>query len=228
MFNPIPQMIQPSQHRRGAVGGTRIMAGLALILSFLAFLMAGVVMLRTGPEGGGLRANLESFRAEAGEVLSDIRARFRRGGDEEPGESVDTDETGEESAATGAETASPAQSAVPDEAGEEDGGLIELDRIREKVDEIEDKVVSEDESAGDMLDELKEDVARLKDFSREDASGMLDRIGESLTSIRKTVAEDSAEAAKRLRALSEDLVRRSREQTERLRAGSEPTPAPED
>lgn len=218
MINPIPQMLQPSQHRRGAFNGTRIMAALALLFSLLAFLMAGVVMLRTGPEEGGLKANFESFRAEAGKVISEIRNRFR-GDEAEP--APDEGESASEAAASDAP-----QSTVPDEAGEDDGSLIELDRIRERVDEIEDKVLAEDESAGDLLDDLREDLVGLKDFSKEDGREMLDKIGETLSGVRKSIAEDSAEAAERLRELSEDLVRRSREQTERLRTEPDPTPAP--
>lgn len=206
MFNPIPHMLQPSQHRRGAFNGTRIMAALALLFSFLAFLMAGVVMLRTGPDEGGLNANFESFRAEAGKIFSEIRDRFAGGDESDDGE----DETAAEAASSDAP-----ESAVQEEADDGDG-LLEIDRIRERVDEIEDKVLAEDETAGDLLDDLKEDLVGLRDFSKEDGREMLDKIGDSLSSIRKTIAEDSAEAARRLRALSDDLVRRSREQNERL------------
>lgn len=217
MINPIPHMLQPSQHRRGAFNGTRIMAALALLFSFLAFLMAGVVMLRTGPEEGGLKANLESFRAEAGKVISEIRDRFR-------GDEAEPARKDGETASEASTSASP-ESAVPDESAADDDGLIELDRIRERVDEIEDKVLAEDETAGDLLDNLREDLAGLKDFSKEDRRQLLDKIGNSLSSIRNTIAEDSAEAAARLRELSEDLVRRSRDQSERLR--SDPDAAPE-
>jgi hypothetical protein len=211
-------MIYRSQQRRGAFNGTRIMAGLALLLSFLAFLMAGIVMLRTGPEGGGIKANLESFRAEASRVIGEIRDRFR--GDETPA----TAPGGEEAAAAPqAGSAESPQSTTPEEGDE---GFLELDRIRERVDEIEGKVLSDDGTAGDTLDELKEDLARLKDFSKDDARELLDRISDSLTSARKSIAEDSSEAARRLRALSEDLVRRSREQTRHLRTQPESTPEP--
>jgi hypothetical protein len=201
-------MIRNSQPRRGAINGTRAMAALALFFSILACLMAGVVMLRTGPEGGGVQANLQAFREEAGRVFGDLRARFSGG------------ESGDE--ASEAPAPEPArETAAEPKIGEDESGL-KLEAIKERVDEIEEQVRNKDATAGDRIDALKEELARLKEFTTGRGGPLLDQIGSALTDARDRLADDSAEAARRLRVLSDDLVRRSREQTERLRSGPGP------
>lgn len=240
-------MIQRSQLRRGSFNGTRFMAGLALLFSFLAFLMAGVVMLRTGPEGGGLKANLRTFGDEAGKVFSDLRSRLAGGEGSKAGSGPGTPYGGESGPPSGdspaAGTASSedtwtsgaGSSRVSTTDGEADQGGesdIEIDAIKERVDEIKDKVLAEDKTAGDTIDELKKDLAELRDRTKNRGGPLLDEIAQALTDARKSLAEDSAEAARRLRELSDDLVRRSREQTRRLMAdptpGAEPGDSPAD
>lgn len=225
-------MMQRSRARRGTFNGTRMMAALALLFSFLAFLMAGVVMLRTGPEGGGVGANLKAFGEEAGKVFGDLRARIAGGGDAGSGPgtpySGEADRSGG-SAASGeeaeGETGAAAEGAeagraetASGEAEAKDGGDggLQLDAIKKRVDEIETKVRAEDQTAGQYIENLKKDLANLKDLTKDKGGPLLDQISEKLEAARKSLAEDSAEAARRLRELSEDLVRRSREQTQWL------------
>jgi len=230
-------MIQPSQQRRGAIGGTRAMAALALFFSILALLMAGVVMLRTGPEGGGLRANLESFADESGKVLRDLRAKISGDGETEPAPSSAIEDEAATYAGEARESA-PASDASGDTAPDESGagkpdasagegtgssGGLKLDRIKERVDEIEQKIRNNDGSAGDYIDALKEDLAKLKDYTTGKGGPLLDQIGDTLSDARERLAKDSSEAARRLHDLSDDLLRRSKEQTKDLPSKPDPS-----
>lgn len=213
------------------------MAALALFFSILAFLMAGVVMLRTGPEGGGLRANLESFADESGKVFRDLRAKISGGAGAEPPQPSAAEGEATTYAGEARESAPAADSsgdAAPDETGgdepvtsarEETGstGGLKLDRIKERVDEIEQKVRNDDGSAAEYIDALKEDLAKLKDYTTGKGGPLLDQIGAALSDARERLAKDSSEAARRLHDLSDDLLRRSREQTKDLPSKPEPS-----
>lgn len=173
----------------------------ALFFSLVACALAGFSFLSSykgGEYGERLKEGVAVFQGEArkwidrGEVkLSEKSAEAKTG-------------SGESAGAGDAEAGkSEAAAAIP------------WDRIREKVSEARDLIATGDDEARRYLDELNEEISRLRRAAGEAKDGALDSAAKAVEDARRTFDDGTSRTADKLKELQLDLAPKVRAMLDR-------------
>ena len=89
----------------------------------------------------------------------------------------------------------------------EDEGVMRWDKIRDGIDRIEEMVRNDDERATYHIDLLKERLAVMRDYTSKKTSSALADTMDRLDQVQVRLGKDSAEAARRLKRLKDEISR---------------------
>lgn len=91
-----------------------------------------------------------------------------------------------------------------------EGPRWDLRKLREKIEGAEARLRTGDSRAGYYIDVLLTDLENMREFTSDRGGETISKTIEELRSARDWIAEDSTEAADRLRRLSKDLADKAR------------------
>ena len=89
----------------------------------------------------------------------------------------------------------------------EDEGVMRWDKVRDGIDRIEEMVRNDDERATYHIDLLKERLAVMRDYTSKKTSSALADTMDRLDQVQVRLGKDSAEAARRLKRLKDEISR---------------------
>lgn len=90
--------------------------------------------------------------------------------------------------------------------GEADEGGLKWDRVKERLDRIETMIKGKDERAAYYIDVLEKDLSTMREMTSEKTSGAVGKTVEGLRDARERLGTNTAEAATRIKKLSQELA----------------------
>lgn len=95
-----------------------------------------------------------------------------------------------------------------DRMAEKNGSDLKWDRVRERVEEIEQRVSQGDKSAKFSIDSLRRDLDLMKDYTTDRSSKWFAEMNDSLARARAEMEKNGPTAAARLRQLADQIKAR--------------------
>ena len=92
-----------------------------------------------------------------------------------------------------------------------DPNISTLEKIKGQIDKFEAMLRSEEGQDPQVIDNLKSEVDRFRDYTAKRGGPMMEQITQGLTDARDRIGDDSTDAAKKMREISDSIVKQLKE-----------------